>query len=105
MKTQTSVAGWSSPVARQAHNLKVVGSNPTPATNKNLSKYKVIAPHGALLAFERKGLCPACVRIVYHLQNSILWLICGYSEPTPPFLTSLYKFGRETTVHSVTGKF
>ncbi len=26
------VAGWSSPVARQAHNLKVVGSNPTPAT-------------------------------------------------------------------------
>ena len=28
-----TVAGWSSPVARQAHNLKVVGSNPTPATN------------------------------------------------------------------------
>ena len=28
------IAGWSSPVARQAHNLKVVGSNPAPATNK-----------------------------------------------------------------------
>ena len=28
-------AGWSSPVARQAHNLKVAGSNPAPATNKN----------------------------------------------------------------------
>jgi hypothetical protein len=28
-------AGWSSPVARQAHNLKVVGSNPAPATNLN----------------------------------------------------------------------
>ncbi len=27
------IAGWSSPVARQAHNLKVVGSNPTPATS------------------------------------------------------------------------
>jgi hypothetical protein len=27
-----NIAGWSSPVARQAHNLKVVGSNPTPAT-------------------------------------------------------------------------
>ena len=26
------IAGWSSQVARQAHNLKVVGSNPTPAT-------------------------------------------------------------------------
>ena len=34
-------AGWSSPVARQAHNLKVVGSNPTPATNLvNLNKIK-----------------------------------------------------------------
>src|SRR5271170_5143905 len=32
--TQKAIAaGWSSPVARQAHNLKVVGSNPTPATN------------------------------------------------------------------------
>jgi hypothetical protein len=29
----TTNAGWSSPVARQAHNLKVIGSNPIPATN------------------------------------------------------------------------
>ena len=29
-------AGWSSPVARQAHNLKAAGSNPAPATNQNL---------------------------------------------------------------------
>ena len=28
-----TTAGWSSPVARQAHNLKVRGSNPLPATN------------------------------------------------------------------------
>ena len=28
----THDAGWSSPVAREAHNLEVVGSNPTPAT-------------------------------------------------------------------------
>ena len=35
LKSQRSfVAGWSSLVARQAHNLKVVGSNPTPATKK-----------------------------------------------------------------------
>ena len=26
------IAGWSNLVARQAHNLKVVGSNPAPAT-------------------------------------------------------------------------
>jgi hypothetical protein len=31
-------AGWSSPVARQAHNLKVAGSNPAPATNINISQ-------------------------------------------------------------------
>lgn len=30
-------AGWSSPVARQAHNLKVTGSNPVPATNTHNS--------------------------------------------------------------------
>lgn len=28
------IAGWSSPVARQAHNLKVGGSNPPPATTR-----------------------------------------------------------------------
>jgi hypothetical protein len=28
-------AGWSSPVARQAHNLKVTGSNPVPATSRD----------------------------------------------------------------------
>ena len=28
-----SIAGWSSLVARRAHNPKVVGSNPAPATN------------------------------------------------------------------------
>ena len=27
-----NVAGWSSPVAREAHNLEVAGSNPVPAT-------------------------------------------------------------------------
>ena len=30
---ECQIAGWSSLVARQAHNLKVVGSNPAPATN------------------------------------------------------------------------
>ncbi len=38
------VVGWSSLVARQAHNLKVAGSNPAPATN-------FIAEWHALIAF------------------------------------------------------
>ena len=32
---QRFIAGWSSPVARQAHNLKVIGSNPIPATRQS----------------------------------------------------------------------
>ncbi len=31
--SNTTNAGWSSPVARQAHNLKAAGSNPAPATS------------------------------------------------------------------------
>jgi hypothetical protein len=35
-------AGWSSPVARQAHNLKVAGSNPAPATKEiNVLSYNI----------------------------------------------------------------
>ena len=41
-------AGWSSPVARQAHNLKVAGSNPAPATKIPLdNKDMRSAPRGA----------------------------------------------------------
>ena len=32
-------AGWSSLAARRAHNPKVVGSNPTPATNLTMSEH------------------------------------------------------------------
>jgi hypothetical protein len=39
------VAGWSSPVARQAHNLKVIGSNPIPATK---IRSNINTLHGAL---------------------------------------------------------
>lgn len=43
-------AGWSSPVARQAHNLKVAGSNPAPATKSSTThptqprKHKLAGP-------------------------------------------------------------
>jgi hypothetical protein len=57
------IAGWSSPVARQAHNLKVLGSNPSPATNSS--------PAGAGLFYADRqtlsGLCPAksCRKILH----------------------------------------
>ncbi len=47
-KSQTLSAGWSSPVARQAHNLKVVSSNLAPATRHK-------APHGE----NRRGFLPS----------------------------------------------
>ena len=45
-----NTAGWSSQVARQAHNLKVVGSNPTPAT-------KILRVIRCLNAALRGGVC------------------------------------------------
>ncbi len=59
----TPHAGWSSPVARQAHNLKVRGSNPLPATTESspdpepgsgllLVRFPEIPPHPALLRLE-----------------------------------------------------
>src|SRR5260221_9506737 len=39
----TLIAGWSSLVARQAHNLKVAGSNPAPATNFSLAHRAALA--------------------------------------------------------------
>ena len=46
-------AGWSSLVARRAHNPKVVGSNPAPATNSMAARCSVViaseAPFGAFL--------------------------------------------------------
>jgi hypothetical protein len=57
-------AGWSSPVARQAHNLKVVGSNPTPAT-KCLLKHNVLrqVPEAAAVSgFAMSDRCPKNAR-------------------------------------------
>ena len=34
VSAKLNIAGWSSLVARRAHNPKVVGSNPAPATKK-----------------------------------------------------------------------
>ena len=38
LKIEFNIAGWSSLVARQAHNLKVGGSNPSPATIQILNR-------------------------------------------------------------------
>ena len=47
----SSGAGWSSLAARRAHNPKVVGSNPAPATNRFLAA-EVLLPVWAALLFK-----------------------------------------------------
>ena len=67
-------AGWSSLVARWAHNPKVVGSNPTPATNSFLSN----APdkhHNDRMRTAR----------YVHWQEGEMWL--GYFADYPDYLT------------------
>lgn len=48
------IAGWSSLVARRAHNPEVVGSNPAPAT-KNL---QLVGLAGELFSFRDCGIDP-----------------------------------------------
>ena len=47
-------AGWSSLVARQAHNLKVAGSNPAPATLLRAAAFWALRFEGQALFFARR---------------------------------------------------
>ena len=74
-------AGWSSPVARWAHNPKVAGSNPAPATNLSLGisdlkfeDLKLLIGGVAQLAEHR--VCNAGVRGSNPLTSTRELLIC-----------------------------
>src|SRR5882762_4230117 len=60
MRVPSSDAGWSSPVARWAHNPKVAGSNPAPATIK--SKGLAEAEASPLVVWSVFGPCLGRVR-------------------------------------------
>ena len=62
-------AGWSSLVARQAHNLKAAGSNPAPATKFSLAKNPAVAPLFSGNFCLRKGLPPRIARDKFTLRN------------------------------------
>src|SRR6056300_903260 len=65
-------AGWSSPVARQAHNLKVVGSNPTPATTLTCSASMAKSLAGMLGAFVVCGVLDAISMIDAMSPDSLM---------------------------------
>src|SRR3712207_1385225 len=52
-------AGWSSPVARPAHNLKVAGSNPAPATKTSPRSHSV----SGVFCIPAHSPCPAAGHI------------------------------------------
>ncbi|HRE45263.1 MAG TPA: hypothetical protein PKY87_15005, partial [Terricaulis sp.] len=64
---------WSSPVARQAHNLKVVGSNPTPAP-KNTLKIKKAPPTGGAFSLLIHDLPLSAVALRWYSRVEILRL-------------------------------
>ena len=55
------IAGWSSLVARQAHNLKVAGSNPAPATTFRFLKVSVAQPFAVRVVISGHAAFKPCV--------------------------------------------
>ncbi|WP_207092531.1 hypothetical protein, partial [Rhizobium ruizarguesonis] len=47
---------WSSPVARQAHNLKAAGSNPAPATKSSDKTIRKKPASCGLFAFQKRAI-------------------------------------------------
>jgi hypothetical protein len=80
---ETGDAGWSSPVARQAHNLKAAGSNPAPATNKTRNR----KPISRLLRKHR--LAPVQIRLsgiaaTTRFSNSARLIVLLLVQTIPP---------------------
>ena len=65
-------AGWSSPVARWAHNPKVVGSNPTPATNQ-ISGLEKISKSDSLPLTPNKKITTYQVTLKPSQEASVPW--------------------------------
>ena len=63
----THDAGWSSPVAREAHNLEVVGSNPTPAISR------LQGPPWPLQPFSCAASCRVHGRPAIHGQGGLIF--------------------------------
>jgi hypothetical protein len=99
------IAGWSSQVARQAHNLKVVGSNPTPATNESpvLRGFRLLHPREIRWDSDPKGssaLPTGKMHPPESLANSAPLMAKAGSPPFPmtmaqnPMFTPLARFDR-----------
>src|SRR6266853_156185 len=91
-----AIAGWSSLVARRAHNPKVVGSNPTPAT---ISRFLRAAPEGRPSYFPGKFQAPSAVC----LQN-VSGAHIRFIRVSPCWIESLSKLVPSYSIPSTTHK-
>ena len=67
-----TVAGWSSPVARQAHNLKVTGSNPVPAT-KFQTRHHAALTGGVVVCGLSEHIRDHCDDVVFGISITV-WI-------------------------------
>ena len=67
-----AVAGWSSPVARQAHNLKVTGSNPVPAT-KFQTRHHAALTGGVVVCGLSEHIRDHCDDVVFGISITV-WI-------------------------------
>src|SRR5580704_5109582 len=76
MACYNQFAGWSSPVARWAHNPKVAGSNPAPATNL-FNKIKSLGEAAMSGLFHFGAECGTSLRIgARRLHPWVRYLVC-----------------------------
>ena len=96
-----SIAGWSSLAARRAHNPKVAGSNPAPATNQIKGFRKEALFRLRICARSVPILCPRCtcgpcvlrVLIVLQAFKSIDWNTCVLVGAMIPLATAMRSTG------------
>src|SRR5882672_3983349 len=79
-------AGWSSPVARQAHNLKVLGSNPSPATPWNAVDPVVVA---GFICFRTFALPLAAASIAAKSPSTSTRILSGASSSGVSLIRSI----------------
>ncbi len=79
-QTSPNNAGWSSPVARQAHNLKAAGSNPAPATKSQATSraprfsepfLRSCSARPLRVGFPRTGAAPPSVSAIFSAPFAI----------------------------------
>lgn len=100
------IAGWSSSVAREAHNLEATGSNPVPAIFPFCTKYRTVFLCRFFLYFV---LCPRyyrfCLFVFYTRYTTKFRVLCIFASQKTPVLNphKKRKFKGKTAEYNLIG--